>query len=160
MRWLDGITDSMHVNLGELWELVMVRETWHAAIHGVAKSRTRLTDWTELKEGNKTYLIMNLYFNFNLSCCLLVTKSCQTLCDPTDCSQPGSCPWNPPGKNTGVGCHFLFKGIFPTQVLNLCVLHCRRILYHCATWEVLLFALIEACTQGTNALSLVQLPLF
>ena len=109
------------------------RGAWWAAVYGVAQSQTRL----KLLSSSSSSLFF-IYREYklpdpirNICCCCLAAQSCLTLCNPMDCSPPGSSVHgDSPVKNTGVGSYALLQGIVPTQGSNPGVLHCRQILYH------------------------------
>ena len=93
---------------------------WWAAVYGVAQSRTQLKRRSSSSLclcADENSLVNDVAIKLTLAAvCAQLLQSCPTLCDPMDCSPPGSsCPWNSPGKNTGVGCHVLLRGIFLTQ---------------------------------------------
>ena len=114
-------------------------EAWWAAVSGVTQSRTQLK-W--LSSSSNTLIAATIgwiwrrvtfslflkpaYVCYYANCCLLFSR---VWIFATSWLQPASflCPWDSPGKNTGVGCHFLLQGIFPTQGLNLCLLHWQKV---------------------------------
>ena len=134
MRWLDGITNSMDMSLSKLWELVMDREAWRAAVNGATKSQTRLSNWTELHRSVAPQIPLSIGI---LQARILeqVAMSSSRSSQPRDqtqvsCIAGGFLPSEPPGKtkNTGVGNLSLLQGIFLIWELNHSVLPCRWIL--------------------------------
>ena len=123
------------------------REAWRAIVHGVSRIQYHLATKQQIKKIKMWYY------------------SCRTLCNPVDRSL---CPENSPGRNTGMGCHFLLQGIFPTQGWSLGLLHCRQMLYHLShqgnpyqcqiniNWDIIPKVNVQSGETGTFLSSLVE----
>ena len=106
--------------------------------------------------GSQTVCLLTILLSLFIFVYVMSSNSCSSKCSVIcDCLQPHGllptrllCPWDSPGKNTGVGCHSLLQRIFPTQVLNLSLLHCRQILYCLSYRQVSYFmSRVFNCTQ-------------